>query len=138
MTPEDLKNTFMLTHVKLKKDFGSLDDLRYELANAVANVYWRQFEQGHPSSPMFSAEESILRESEYLIAKRTIPHFRNMLGKESPNLIAYTVDYLLDTLRHRIPDVNNKRPIWRRLQRLKYPSRDQPNLARSLKLYGQQ
>ena len=78
MTPEDLKNTFLLTHVKLKEDFGSLDDFPYELAN----------------------------EDEYRAAKGAIPEFRNMRGKEGgPQLIAYTVDYLLDVLRHRIPDV---------------------------------
>jgi len=130
----------MLTHVKLKEDFGTLDDLPYELANAVANVYWRQFEQGHPSSPILPAEESIMREVEYKAAKAAIKEFRIMRARNdcSAGLVAYTVDYLLDVLRHRIPDANNKRPIWRRIQRVKYPSRDQPNLVRSLRLYGAQ
>jgi hypothetical protein len=139
MTPEDLQNTFMLTHINLKRDLGTLDDLPYELANTIANVYWRQFEQGHPSSPILPAEESILREEEYLGAKRAIAEFRVMLSKGTDaNLVLYTVDFLLDWLRHRIPDIGNKRPIWRRIQRLKYPSRDRPNLVRSLKLYGNQ
>src|SRR5437588_6751143 len=138
MTREDLQNTFMLTHANLRKDFGTLDDVPYELANAVANVYWRQFEQGHPSSPMLPAEESIMREEEYKGTKRVIKEFRIMRARNdcSANLVAYTVDYLLDVFRHRIPDADNKRPIWRRIQRLKYPSRDQPNLVKSLKLYG--
>jgi hypothetical protein len=53
MTPEDVKNTFMLTHVNLKDDFGSLHDLPYELANSVANIYWRHFEQGHDLPPNY-------------------------------------------------------------------------------------
>lgn len=125
----------MLTYAKLKGDLGVLDDLPYELANAVANVYWRQFEQA--SSPMLSEEESALREGEYHAAKGAIAEFRIMRSKDNPiGLVAYTVDYLLDVLRHRIPNAENKPPIWRRIQRLKYPSRDQPNLVRSLRLYG--
>ena len=41
MTPEDLKNTFMLTHVKLKEDFGSLDDLPYAMGKgAIWSLQW--------------------------------------------------------------------------------------------------
>lgn len=136
MTREDIEKTFMLAHVNLKDDFDSLDDLPYELANAVANIYWRHFEQGHFSSILQSEEEWTMREKEYRTVKLVIQDYRVMReGGAHQSILDYTVGYLLDILRHRIPNANNKLPIWRRMQRLVYPHRDQPDLARSLKLY---
>src|SRR6266705_598203 len=111
MTPEDVKNTFMLTHVNLKDDFGSLDDLPYELANSVANIYWRHFEQGHDSSTQLSFEECNMREKEYRTMKLVIHDYRKM-GDDGAHqsLLDYTVDYLLDFLRNRIPNADNKFP----------------------------
>lgn len=125
-----------VTRTAISMELGSLSDLPYDLANAVANVYYRYFEMGVAATPAVSVHESDKRLVEYQSISAVITQFRALPHQGAhPSVVEYVMNHLLDHFKHRIPDAERKMPILCRMQRLFYPGQDIPNLVRKLELY---
>ncbi|MFH1934452.1 MAG: hypothetical protein ABIN18_23125 [Pseudomonadota bacterium] len=124
----------------IRKDLGNIDDLPYELANTVANVYYKYFDQAldimkrASNNPGWIPKE-MKRETDMLegltsfVEKyarfnsdlKAVPGFieglRGIDKHEKPNLYQFTVDFILDCLKYDIKDVNKKTGIRRMIER---------------------
>jgi hypothetical protein len=109
----------------IRKNLGDLDDLPYELANTVANVYYKYFD--HAVDVMKRAannpgripkemkretdmlegltsfvENTAIFESDFEAVPNFIEGLREIDKHEQPNLYQYTVDFILDCLKYDI------------------------------------
>lgn len=138
----------------IRKDLGSLDDFPYEVANTVANVYYRFF--NHAVDVMKQAdnnpgwipkkmkretdmlagltsffEDSARFKSDFEAAPRFVKGLRDIDKHKQPNLYQFTVDFILDCLKYNIKDAQKKtglrRMVERRLRKGKV--REIPNLV---------
>lgn len=124
----------------IRKDLGNLDDLPYELANTVANVYYKCFDQAFDvmkrasNNPGWIPKE-MKRETDMLKGLtsfvensarfksdfETVPNFieglREIDKHEQPNLYQYTVDFILDCLKYDIKDAHKKTGLRRMIER---------------------
>ena len=124
----------------IKKDLGSLDDLSRELANSVANVYYRYFDHAFnlmkqsANNPGWIPKEmkretdmriglkSFLEDSAKLkIDFESAPKFIKALrevGKNSkPGTYQYIVDFIIDCIKYNIKDAQKKTGLRRMIER---------------------
>ena len=137
MNQEELESIWKATYARILTELGYLGDLPYELANTVANVYWRHFEAVFDSS--WQAPDMLefdQRKQEYQIMSKIIPAFRAMRYEGAhTSVIEYTAEHLLNVFKHRIPDADSKMPIVCRMQRFFYRGQDRERLVDHLRLY---
>lgn len=120
---------------KIKNDLGSIDDLPYELANTVANIYYKFLNYtyqglGEGKIPKEIKREADLSEglSSYLKSTnkrisdvQKIPEFIGELRKidkyQTPNKYQAMIELILDILKYEIKDVFYKSGIRRAFER---------------------
>ena len=119
----------------IRRSLGSIEDLPDELANAIANIYYRSgqimFEDKSPGSAMQSLRDGRSIDamaSSYGIGLRTLKKLEMIpqlvvglrsIDKDSqPNLYAVARSLALDILKFDIPNAMNKPEIWRMVERL--------------------
>jgi len=137
----------------IRKNLGTLDDLPRELANTVANVYYRCLKlsgdvaaqaKGNPGwRPPSSENDSGLKDSlvtfmhalsscmtDSQSVKGFIDALRGIDRNQQPHLYAYTVEFILDCLKYDIPNASEKSSLRRRFERLfrKGKVKEIPNL----------
>jgi hypothetical protein len=134
------QDVLKLCETAIKKDLDNLDDLPYELANTVANVYYRYFDQSldvmkrASNNPGWLPRE-VKRENDILegitsfannVAKfksdiESVPGFieglREIDRQEQPNLYKFAVDFILDILKYDIKDAQKKTGLRRIIER---------------------
>lgn len=135
------------------KDLGSLDDIPRELANTVANVYYRFFnlavdEKKRATNNPNRLPKQVKREPDisnglksffedtarFTSDVKTVAGFiRGLRGIDKlakPNLYQFTVDFILDCLKYDIKDAHKKTGLRRMMERKfsKAKKREIPNL----------
>jgi len=134
------KEVLEMCEKAIRKDLGSVDDLSYELANTVANVYYRYFDHSvdvmkrASNNPgwipkemkretdmlegLTSFVENTARfESDFDAVPNFIEGLREIDKREQPNLYQYTVDLILDCLMYDIKDAHKKTGLRRMIER---------------------
>jgi|SRR5882724_5215455 len=136
MTREDAYKLGMVTYSAVKSQLGLLGDLPYELANSVANIYWRYFEGAMDSAPPMSMEEMDIRTSQFNAISGVISEFRRLQGKgvtkNDRDAIAF---YFVNMCKYRITGADKKTPIRCMIERRFRKSYDIPDLVKTLLLY---
>ncbi len=135
----------------IRDQFETLDDLPKELANTIANVYYKYcanfLEIMGDSRREFFIPKSIKRESGDLsqlfmkfvtnqtqivndleAASKFIDGLRGIDKYAQPNLYKFTVDFILDCLKYNIDNVQNKTGLRRMVERKFKKSDEIPNL----------
>jgi hypothetical protein len=137
----------------IRKDLGSLDDIPRELANTVANVYYRFFNlavderkqaANNPNwiprqvkrEPDMSDgltaffEDTVRSKCDFESVAGFIKGLRGIDKRSKPNLYQFTVDFILDCLKYDIKDAHKKTGLRRMIERKfsKAKKRDIPNL----------
>ena len=136
MTNSDYEKLFVATQKALKSYFGSMGDLPYEFADAVANVYWRGFEQGLDSPPEISFEEMQTRRVEFDAMPGLVDGIRQMqrAGYSDGDVKAVAFCYV-NTCKYRMDNAETKTPIRCMIERRFRRHQDIPNLVRALGVY---
>jgi len=143
LIPKDLnKNAFSKAVEHLAGNLGSLDDLPSELANTIANIYYRAWEQWIALAPMrkgtpapaaiifdhpdgalegyrqFTKKSSSLVAG-YKHAASMISAIRDTQRKhpDRKDLVHYMVQVALDSLKYDIDNAHQKTPIRRSIER---------------------
>jgi len=124
----------------ISNDLGSLDDLPYELANTVANVYYKYFNHTFEvmrqaaNNPGWIPKEmkretdlrvgllSFLEDSARVMSDvEAVPGFIELLRKidkrRQPNLYQNRVELILDCLKYDIKDAHKKIGLRRMIER---------------------
>ena len=122
----------------ISDDLGTLKDLPYELANTVANIYYRWFnfasyviqnskpgwiptningETGLVDNLMSFSEKLARYQSEYENIPGLIHDLRNIKRDQQPNLYAYAVEFILDDLKYKIKNAHKKTGLRRLIER---------------------
>ena len=133
-----------MTRQSLITDFGNLNDLPHELANTIANVYYRYCALADvPDRHFTSIEESIASmaelervQREFEFAKKVVAQLRDLRQKAHPSLVAVSSGLFLSILKYGIDDAMNKSPIRLMFERfLKRPKVNEiPRLIDALRL----
>ncbi len=135
----------------IRDQLGTLEDLPYELANTVANVYYRFFALGleaikrgpHSLPTSVRRETSLAKGAATYIedttrsitdvesVPATIKGLREIDKHQQPNLYQYSVDFALDCLKYDIKNVHLKPGLWRMVERKikKNKVKEIPNLV---------
>jgi hypothetical protein len=148
MTEED--EILVVCRAVILSEIGRLDDLPNELANTVANIYYRCIPLGLDSSS--SAEDlrslvqrghSRIQLGKILAARQMIPQMVAELRKLPKGGLAswayhYAVQFALDLFKYDIPNGEKKSAARRSIERVfrKPLVREIPDLHRKLGLYG--
>ena len=137
----------------IRKNMGSLHDLPYELANPVANVYYRYFKHAievmkqSANNPGWIPKE-IEREkdmraglslflddtarlnSDFEAVPKFIEGLRGIDKYRQPKLYQFTVDFILDCLKYDIKNAHKKTGLRRMIERKfrKVKVKEIPNL----------
>lgn len=135
----------------IESELGTLDDLPKELANTIANVYYRfcanALEMLSYSKREFFIPNSVKRESgdsrelykkfmynqaqivtDLESAPKFIKGLRGIDKYAQPNLYKFTVEFILDCLKYNIENAQNKTGLRRMVER-KFKKPDEiPNL----------
>lgn len=135
----------------IKEQLGTLDDLPRELADTIANVYYKCYvnvlEVAMDSKREFVIPKSVKRESGDLqqlfkkfvtnqaqivtdleSAPKFIKELRGIDKNAQPNLYKFTVEFILDCLKYNIENAQNKTGLRRMVER-KFKKPDEiPNL----------
>lgn len=136
MTSQEYETSLQATHVALKSEFGSMVDLPYELANSVANVYFRYFQMAFDHSPPISAIEMNTRRIEYESVPEVISNFRIVVQKcDDEPLLKDFASCITDVFQYRMHDAGSMIPLRRMIERKFKKSQDYPDLIRVLQLY---
>lgn len=137
----------------IRKHLGMLDDLPRELANTVANVYYRYFvlscdtvirSQGNHNwlpkcksgdEPLSEVMSSFFKDvAQFKTDIESVPGFieglRRIDKARQPKLYRFTVKFILDCLKYNIPKASEKTLLRRMLERKlrKKKVKDIPNL----------
>lgn len=132
----------------IKQNLGSLDDLPDELANTIANIYYRAGQivlEDRSSGSLIESMKKTPRLDEltrgYIRGVSTLEKLKVVPGmvadlrsinKEThPNMYAMTWNLMLDVLKYDIENAMNKPEIWRRVERLfrRHTTKEIPRLA---------
>jgi len=135
----------------IRDKLGTLDDLPYELANTVANVYYRFFAFGldaikrepHSLPTCIRRETSLAKGMATFMQDTTrsitdvesVPAFikglREIVKHQQPNLYQYSVDFILDCLKYDIKNAHEKTGLRRMVERKikKKKVKEIPNLV---------
>ncbi len=100
----------------LIQDCGTLADLPYELANTIANVYYRFFALEYEPEPSFtSIEDSIANVSErariladHHFAPKIVTALRQMIKEAHPSYVEAFAEMFVCQLKYRIDDAPEK------------------------------
>jgi len=118
----------------MKKQLGIIDDLPYELANTISNIYYRAGQivlEDHGSGSLLKVMMNTPDQSELVLSYaqgvstldklKAIPdmvsRLRSIDKTTHPNLYAMTWNLLLDMLKYDIKNAMDKPEIWRRMER---------------------
>lgn len=136
MTEEDLTKTLLATYNSIELDLGLLGDLPLELANTVANVYFRYFEMSVSSSPPLTNEEIATREVHMEAVREAIPKFR-VVKQQSPDpfITDNLAECLVEVYSYGMTNAPNKMFILRKIERRFRKNKDIPELVTKLQLY---
>ena len=136
MNRDDTLKTLQVTRGALQREFGNMADLRYEIANMVANIYFRYFEQGFSSCPPLSDYETFMRHEEFEKMPALVSELRYIATQEvAPSEINLMSRAVLARYKYRISDVGDKTSFRLMLETKLKKDRDFPNLIRDLDLY---
>jgi hypothetical protein len=133
------KEILEITERAIQGDLGSLDDIPYELANTIANVYYKYFlqqadmmkratnpgwipEEMKRETNMKAAMDSFIEKWEKLqtdfdAASEFIKSLRGIDKREKPNLYQYSVNFILDCLKYDIKNAQGKTGLRRTIER---------------------
>jgi hypothetical protein len=128
-----------LCTIAISEDLGKLDDLPYELANTVANVYYKYFdstfdiakEKQEPGwipksvkreKDMSAGLSSYIEDSARIMtdfdaAKDFVKNLRGIDKHKQPRLYKYWADFILDCLKYDIEGAQNKSAFRRMIER---------------------
>lgn len=142
-----------LAEQAIKRNMGRLDDIPRELANTVANIYYRFFSMASEMGPEWIPSQmtratdmrqglvEFIEESASLIADvkaipKAILDLRKIDKYRQPNLYSFSVEYLLDEFKYNIKNAAYKPGIWRKIERLfkKSKVKEIPNLIELMDL----
>lgn len=142
MTHEDTTKVLMATYSTIESELGLLGDLPFELANTVANVYFRYFEMGVNSSPLLSIEQIARRQVERESIPKVISNYRVVKQKSTDQpfvnsefIIDDMAECIIDVYSYQISDAPTKMLILRRIERKFRKTKDISDLVRGLQLY---
>ena len=152
-----MPNSLILSICKnsIREDLGTLDDLPYELANTIANVYYRAFCKAvhifryrrHFPGAMaslaprrISGKKNLRRavgrpfRTEFQAIADFVSEIRSIDKTAYPDLYRFAVTFMLDCLKYDIRDVGKKTELRRIIERqLKKPAvRELPGLVEML------
>jgi len=136
----------------IREDLGTLDDLPYELANTIANLYYRAFYKAAYAfeyrrlSPKSAGSLRLCRlggkqcvrddmsrpfRSEFQAIADFVSEIRSIDKVDAPDLYWFAVKFMLDCLKYDIQDVGKKTELRRVIERqLKKPRiREVPGLV---------
>lgn len=151
------KEVIEMCEIAIRKDLGPLDDIPRELANSVANVYYRYFSQAFDmvkqaannpgwiptqvkkSPDMLTGFSSFIQDtakftSDFKTIPKIIQTLRKIDKRREPNTYQFAVDYILDCYKYDIKDAHKKIELRRMIERKfsKAKDRDIPNLINLL------
>ena len=120
--------TLQFTKKEIEKDIGTLDDLPHDLANTIANYYYKSNEI---ASGVANQRNIDLRQrlTSYVNEAETVIHWIKIIPElikglrkidrhKQPIAYSYLVNYLLDVLKYNIPNASKKSHIRRQFERL--------------------
>src|SRR5438093_8621657 len=91
------------------RDFGRLDDIPYELANTVANIYYRFLVFDVPSEPSAASASEIQRiRINFDFAKKMVAEIRDLSTRAHPTVVNAAAEVFISILKYRIDDAVNK------------------------------
>lgn len=127
------KNILEICEKAIRKDLGKLDDLPYELANTISNVYYRYFEMAfnfmQPDHEEFAKAPNIFQaqvaltkklakiKSDFNAVTGFVEDFREIDKYEDPNSYQMALDFILDCLKYDLKDPHKKTGIRRMIER---------------------
>jgi hypothetical protein len=134
------QDVFEICEKAIRKDLGRLDDIPYELANTVANVYYKYFNQAldemkrainNPGSIpkemkretnmhdglISFLEKSAKFKADFEAVPKFIEGLREIDKYEQPNLYQAAANFILDCLKYNIKDANKKTELRRTIER---------------------
>lgn len=146
------KEVLRLAENAIREQLGTLDDIPYELANTVANIYYSFCalasevkdkpkegwiltaikKTGNLKHDLADFIDDYARiEADIRSAPKFIEGLRAIDKSTQPNLYQYTVDFILDSLKYNIPNVIKKTGIRRKIERVfrKKYVKEIPNLV---------
>jgi len=127
----------------IRRNLGSLDDIPPELADTVANVYYRFYARAAamrtPESTgelksFISDHAAVLSSHKYV--KQYVDGLRRMDKRAKPALYDYTVTFILDCLKYQIDRADEKTGLRRMIERQfrRHKVKEIPNLYELLKI----
>jgi len=142
------REILMMCEKAIKKDLDSLDDLPHELANTIANVYYKFYNlagevmdqsSGNPNWLPTQAKreldlgtglKSFVHDFDKFMNDRdAAPNFiralREIDKRLQPNLYRFTVNFILDCLKYDIKNAGHKTQLRRMLERKLHKNRVQ-------------
>jgi len=131
------KEVLEMCEKAIRDELGTLEDLPYELANTVANVYYRFFTLGldaikrrpHSLPASVKRKNSLAKGMATFMQDSTrsitdvesvadfIKGLREIDKRQQPNLYQYSVDFILDFLKYDIKNVHEKTGLRRMVER---------------------
>lgn len=139
------EKALLTTRHTLLTDFGCMDDLPRELANTIANIYFRYWslpdepDKGFTSikDSMAEAERIARIQTEFEFVKKVVPEIRKLQQQAHPSLVAVASEMFVSILKYRIDDAVEKSPL--RLKFERFLRRDKvdeiPGLLEALQLH---
>lgn len=122
--------TLQFTKKEIERDLGTLDDLPHDLANTIANYYYKSFEiaSGVAESKVFQNKDLRQGLTSYVYEAETIINFIKIIPElikslrkidrhKLPRAYSYLVNYYLDLLKYNIPNASKKSHIRRQFER---------------------
>ena len=127
----------------VRRNLGSLDDIPPELANTIANVYYRFYARATALSTPSGSENlrsfiedtaTVLSSHKYV--KQIVDGLRRIDKRAKPALYDYTVTFTLDVLKYQIDRAQDKSGIRRMIERQfrRHKVKEIPNLYDLLKI----
>lgn len=128
----------------LLKEVGRLDDISAELANTVANVYYRFIKLGNSEMPSFNSIRQAAEYpaelakiiSDYEFAKKMVSVLRQMKKDAHPTVVEAAEELYVSMLKYNIPFDDNKSLLRMKAERLlhRHKINEIPDLVRELGL----
>lgn len=122
-----------LCEAAIRKDLGRIDDLPPEVANTIANVYYRHWHavlnfaarrgryaeaDGDVLQRLASVAGAIAEDKADLMAiPKMVACLRELDPAHQPNLYRMAVNYFLDVFKYRIPNAHRKIGLWLMIER---------------------
>ena len=149
---DDLKELLELTRSSIQRDLGSLRDLPYELANTVANIYYKDWSINFfKSDIMYKLTPTPIGKNQKQFSKSMADFLDYLYDKDSlkkqiielrkisktSKLYNYAADLLIDKYKYKITNAINKPKLLSKIQRILFRNRvnEVPNLINMLGLY---